>query len=125
MSSCSGDKMTVEMHGFDLDIRATGIIHSTGEQVVFTIEEATNSADLATWKPPLLFFTPLKYPQPEGTHDHLYFCAKGGVQRITFLWGSDPSKRASVHGSIPELHLSTVITPITWGCTLTLRCQVI
>ena len=42
--------MTVEMHGFDLDIRATGIIHSTGEQVVFTIQEATNPTELASRK---------------------------------------------------------------------------
>lgn len=77
--------MAVDMDGFDIKIKTTGIIHRTGEHVRFTLENEKGNPK----NPVLTFFTPLTPPPAGQTSDQLYFCARGAIQRITFRWGSD------------------------------------
>ena len=91
--------MAVDISGFDLEVRATGIIHSSGERVLFTLENEGDPKD-----PVLRFFSHIANPQAESTSDFLYFCARNSPQRISFVWGADAQKPLTWSGrlSIPK-----------------------
>lgn len=76
--------MAIEINGLEMEVRTNGMIHRTGEYVLFTLENEKDNPK----NPVLTFFTRVT-PPPEQQNDQLYFCARGTVQRITFYWGPD------------------------------------
>jgi hypothetical protein len=88
--------MTVEINGLELEVRTEGLIQSSGEKVLFTLENETGNLK----NPVLRFFTHLNQPQPKMMNDHLYFSANGSMQRISFAWGEDPQKPLGWGGAL-------------------------
>jgi hypothetical protein len=82
--------MTVRIDGLELKVQTSGIIHSSGEDVSFVLE---NENDNDNPKNPVLrFVSRPASPNTAHTNDFLYFCANGAIQRINFVWGSDSLK---------------------------------
>jgi hypothetical protein len=72
--------MAVEIN-LKLEIKTLGTIHSTGERVLFTLENEPNNPK----RPILKSFSEVKPPQHD-VIDILYFCANDAIQGITFFW---------------------------------------
>jgi hypothetical protein len=80
--------MTVKIDGLDLQVRTSGIIHSSGENVSFVLENEKDNPK----NPVLRFISSPAAPNTANTNDFVYFCANGAIQRINFVWGSDSKK---------------------------------
>jgi hypothetical protein len=80
--------MTVKIDGLELEVQTSGIVHSSGEHVLFVLENEKDNP-----KNPVLRFVsrPLS-PNKANTNDFLDFFANGAIQRIAFFWGSDSQK---------------------------------
>jgi len=86
--------MTVKIDSLELGVQTSGIIHSSGENVSFVLENEKDNPR----SPVLRFVSRLASPNTAHTNDFLYFCANGAIQRINFVWGSDSQKPLSWSG---------------------------
>jgi len=80
--------MTVKIDGLDLQVQTSGIIHSSGEDVSFVLDNEKDNPK----NPVLRFVSPPASPNTANTNDFLYYCANGAIQRINFVWSSDSQK---------------------------------
>jgi hypothetical protein len=90
--------MAVDISGFDREVKTFGIVHSSGEKILFAIEEEPPRGTRTDSV--LRFFGQITAPLPENTPDFLYFSVQNSTQRISFSWGSDPQKPLTWSGAL-------------------------
>ena len=88
--------MTVKIDGLELKVQTSGIIHSSGEDVSFVIENENDNPK----NPVLRLVTRPASPNAAHANDFLYFCANGAIQRVNFVWGSDSQKPLAWSGKL-------------------------
>jgi len=88
--------MTVKIDGLELKVQTSGIIHSSGEDVSFVLENENDNPK----NPVLRFVSRPAAPNTANTNDFLYFCVNGAIQRINFVWGSDCQKPLAWSGKL-------------------------
>jgi hypothetical protein len=88
--------MTAKIDGLDLQVQTSGIIHSSGEHVLFVLENEKDNPK----NPVLRFVSRPASPNTANTNDFLYFCANGAIQRINFAWGPDSQKPLAWSGKL-------------------------
>lgn len=88
--------MTVKIDGLELEVQTSGIIHSSGEDVSFVLENENDNPK----NPVLRFVSCPASPNTANTNDFLYFSANGAIERIAFVWGPDSRKPLAWSGKL-------------------------